>query len=555
MSPTYKSRFMRELAAQQRFAPRDRRLEQIQRAESLILEVEPQKQYPSAFICFRVTGYRPPEAQAELVAGQELQHDLRRFVEDVSASVAVTAAEAGEPVFSISDVQARFRVSAKTIARWRDQGLTSRKFLMGGRSRVGFLQSAVERFAAAATERVERAGRFHQLSDHERDAIVRRARRMTRFCDSPPTEIIHRIARKFGRSPETVRYTLRNHDRENSAHAIFTSTSGPLCEADKVALFRAHRRGASIDSLADRYRRTRGSVYRVVNEMRARRLQEEKIDFMFHACFDEPNAESVICGPEPDSGGVQPPSTTPKGLPPYLASLYDVPLLDKDQEVYLFRKMNFLKYRAAHLLKSVAPQHARSSDIERIEDLLEQALVCKNRIIRANLRLVVSIAKRHVGDADNFFELISDGNMSLIRAVEKFDFGRGNKFSTYASWAIIKNFARSIPGEHAHHDRFVTGHDAMFESTTDERSNEQQQELNLKQMRGTIASILDRLDERERRVIVARFGLEADEPHTLEAIGHQLGVTKERIRQLETRALSKLRRFAAEAGIELPSEP
>jgi RNA polymerase sigma factor (sigma-70 family) len=72
------------------------------------------------------------------------------------------------------------------------------------------------------------------------------------------------------------------------------------------------------------------------------------------------------------------------------------------------------------------------------------------------LRLVVSIAKRHVGPVENFFELVSDGNMSLIRAVEKFDYARGNKFSTYASWAIMKNFARTIPDEHRHRDRFRT---------------------------------------------------------------------------------------------------
>ena len=86
--------------------------------------------------------------------------------------------------------------------------------------------------------------------------------------------------------------------------------------------------------------------------------------------------------------------------------------------------------------------------------MLEEALAVKNQIIRANLRLVVSIAKKHVGRSDNFFELVSDGNMSLIRAVEKFDYARGNKFSTYASWAIMKNFIRSIPIEN-HRPRSV----------------------------------------------------------------------------------------------------
>ena len=94
--------------------------------------------------------------------------------------------------------------------------------------------------------------------------------------------------------------------------------------------------------------------------------------------------------------------------------------------------------------------------MDEIERLYDQAVAVKNQIVRANLRLVVSIAKRHVGPTDNFFELVSDGNMSLIRAAEKFDYARGNKFSTYASWAIMKNFARTIPDEHRRRDRFRT---------------------------------------------------------------------------------------------------
>src|SRR5215470_678501 len=88
------------------------------------------------------------------------------------------------------------------------------------------------------------------------------------------------------------------------------------------------------------------------------------------------------------------------------------------------------------------------------------------------MRLVVSIAKRHSGQTDNFFELLSDGNVSLIRAVEKFDYSRGNKFSTYASWAIMKNFARSIPEEKHRRERYITGHEQIFESTQDSRTDE-----------------------------------------------------------------------------------
>ena len=157
-----------------------------------------------------------------------------------------------------------------------------------------------------------------------------------------------------------------------------------------------------------------------------------------------------------------------------------------------------------------------------------------------------------MGGADDFFELISDGNMSLIRAAEKFDFARGNKFSTYASWAIMKNFARTIPNEYRQRDRFRTSHDELFDMTQEKRANPTLEE-NLQQDRvSKIHRVLQRLDERERQIIVGRFGLDhSQEPLTLKQVGAELGVTKERIRQIEARALNKLRLAAQEEKIAL----
>src|SRR5690606_3874059 len=137
----------------------------------------------------------------------------------------------------------------------------------------------------------------------------------------------------------------------------------------------------------------------------------------------------------------------PAGLPAYLTSLYDTPLLSAEQEVYLFRKMNYLKYKASRLRSQLDPHRPRPELIDQIEALYEEVVATKNQIIRANLRLVVSLAKSRVSDSHDFYTLISDGNMSLMRAVEKFDYSRGFKFSTYATWAVVKNFARSIPDE------------------------------------------------------------------------------------------------------------
>jgi RNA polymerase sigma factor (sigma-70 family) len=246
-------------------------------------------------------------------------------------------------------------------------------------------------------------------------------------------------------------------------------------------------------------------------------------------------------------------SRLPAGLPPYLASLYEVPLLSRVQEAHLFRKMNFLKCKAARLRQKLDRNQPKSSLMDQIERLYEEAVLTKNQVIRANLRLVVSIAKRHVGPVENFFELVSDGNMSLMRAVEKFDYARGYKFSTYASWAIMKNFARTIPDERRYRDRFRTSHAEMFGTTEDGRSDQLQQESSQTQRESQVEKILGRLDEREQKIIIRRFGLQrGHEPLTLKQVGAELGVTKERIRQIEARALGKLRKAVEEERIDFP---
>jgi RNA polymerase sigma factor (sigma-70 family) len=215
--------------------------------------------------------------------------------------------------------------------------------------------------------------------------------------------------------------------------------------------------------------------------------------------------------------------------------------------------MNYLKWKAAQLRQRLDPARPKSRDMDAIERLLDEAVDIKNFLIRSNLRLVVSIAKRHIKPNVNFFEMVSDGNMSLIRAIEKFDYSKGNKFSTYATWAIMKNFARSIPAEHTLLDRFRTGHDEVFQHSRDDRGDWYQEEMVNQRQHHLIMGILDQLDDREKQIIVYRYGLEdGTEPQTLEQVGSRFGVTKERIRQLESRALRKLRKIAHDDRLDIP---
>jgi RNA polymerase primary sigma factor len=555
MGNSYGHPALKQLKEQQaRFAPRERRLEQIDRAEQLLAEIEPDRCYPYEYLCFRITGFRPEGAPALVLDGSDVRHDLRLFVEDLSATVEQKADQATEPVLTVDAVSQRFNVSVRTVTRWRRQGLVARRFIIDGRTKVGFLESSLSRFVAAHRDQVDRGTRFRQLNDAERDEIIRRARRMATVDQAGLVEIARRIARKLERSTETVRATLKAYDRLHPDRAIFPPSGGPLDEEAKGQIYRLHRRGVSADVLAGQFGRTRSSIYRVVNEMRARRILSVKLEFMANPSFDEPGARAAILGPMPVPADGKAPrrSKPPKGLPPYLADLYENALLSREQEAHLFRKMNYLKCLANRLREQIDVTRARTAELDEIELFQEEALAVKNQIIRANLRLVVSIAKRHVGPSNNFFELVSDGNMSLIRAVEKFDYARGNKFSTYASWAIMKNFARTIPEENYRRDRFVTGHEEMFEAAADTRTDEHEYESAQKRNQEAVKGMLGRLDDRERRIIVSRYGINGAGEQTLEQLGRELGITKERVRQIESRAQDKLRRIAIEEKLELP---
>ena len=225
-------------------------------------------------------------------------------------------------------------------------------------------------------------------------------------------------------------------------------------------------------------------------------------------------------------------------------------LLAKDQEQHLFRQMNYLKYQAAKARARLDPARAKTELIEGVEHLLAEAAKVKDLLLRCNMRLVVSIAKKRAGQAENFFELLSDGNLSLIRAVEKFDFGRGYKFSTYASWAIMKNFSRSIPEERRRRERYQTGHEDYFATTADTRTNEQECVARQEQSKHRVNRLLDYLDPRERQIVRMRAGLDSHEGMTLEEIGAELGITKERVRQLNVRIMHKLRTIAREQRLD-----
>jgi len=458
---------------------------------------------------------------------------------------APTGLPAGEEVLSIEDLAERFNVSTKTISRWRDHGLVAQRYVVAGRRRVGFLASTVERFIRDNPTRIARGSRFSQLSPDEHDKIISWARRLA-LAGACPADVHRRIAKRLDRSVETIRYTIKRYDQEHPEEAVFPAADGRLRPETCSRIYEQHLRGEPVESIARRYHRSKASIYRVILAQRAEHVKELPLDYIPNALFGRKSAEKVVNQPFPGLAEPAKRVRRPSGLPAYLASLYEVPLLTREQEVWLFRRFNYLKHKAVTLREQLDPEKPSARLMDQIEKLYGEIVEIKNRIVRANLRLVVSIAKRRVSPGDSFFDLVSDGNMSLIRAVEKFDYARGNKFSTYASWAIMKNFARTIPDEHRRRDRFRATDTEFLQSAADRREDEHQVRLAASDRLQQVERFLDRLDDREQTIIIRRYGLDHDrDPQTLKEVGSALGVTKERVRQIEAKALEKLREAAA----------
>ena len=284
---------------------------------------------------------------------------------------------------------------------------------------------------------------------------------------------------------------------------------------------------------------------RARNEARARRLLGQAIAFVPHPSFDDPASRAAILGPAP---ATERPAGDDRAAEP--DRLGAAPPLTRDQEVHLFRRMNYLKSRAVALRQGIDPARPRPAELDRLERLQAEAQRTRDQIVRANLRLVVALARRRQGRAPDVAEQVSEGVLALFRAVERFDWSRGTKFSTYATAAIKNALAVAARRRDRGPGRLITGLEGLSRAAVARDDERVQQQVD-EQRRAAVARLLDRLDDRERRVIAGRYGLDGAGARTLEQLGQELAITKERVRQIESRAVDKLRGLAGAEEREL----
>ena len=280
----------------------------------------------------------------------------------------------------------------------------------------------------------------------------------------------------------------------------------------------------------------------------------------------------------------------------YLREISRVPLLSAEEEISLAQRIEQGRMALLELSQAVNDQERQ----QRLQEIIEDGQMAYDHLVRANSRLVVSVAKKYMGRGVPFLDLIQEGNIGLIRAVRKFDHRRGYKFSTYATWWIRQAVTRAIADQsrtirvpvHMYEqinrlsrsartlaqqlEREPTHEELADDLGTSSRKVEQimrvaQRPLSLEMpigeeqetslgdliedggaealsdsvthnlLRETFQEVFDSLSPREARILALRFGLVDGHSYTLEEVGQKFGVTRERIRQIEARALGRLR--------------
>jgi len=606
-----KSQSLAQLLLQLRFTPENKRRTQLDAAEELYAVVEPDKEYPFEFVFFRITGFHPKGPVAEeLIKGDELLDDLRIFISRLSGRLARPVAEQDQKIYTIEELAETLGISTKTIYRWRKQGLVARIFIFDdGRKRFGFLQSTVDKFLKANPDIAAKAKSFSRLTDNQKQQIIKQAEKLTADTNLSRSQIIHRISAETGKCHETIRYTLLNYEKSNPDKPISTQSTGVIEPAQAAEIYRLFKQGCNIKDLMKRFNRNRSSIYRIMNRRRAKALLARKIEFIPSDEFLEEDAEEKILahlgdsslrsvsvlrsratakdespkqqgqgrsGAEPidntqplarkDVGLGTPPQGVPYGtygeplelargsLPEYLRTLKNTPVLNREHEVELFRRYNYLKFLACRIRTGIKPARVSGVRLSQIENYLAQAEEIKRRIIEANLRLVVSIARKHTAGGASLLDLVSEGNISLMQAVEKFDYTRGFRFATFASWIIAKDFARKIPAQTGRLDKATTA--SLASIHRDLRAEDAADFTAMERAHQSLTQVIeDNLTERERHIILNRFGLVGSpirkETKTLKQIGEELGLSKERVRQIELIALQKLRQSLSSEEFEL----
>jgi RNA polymerase primary sigma factor len=328
------------------------------------------------------------------------------------------------------------------------------------------------------------------------------------------------------------------------------------------------RRGVAVSgsSASGKARKAARRTFSAEDERILRELMEKEMDLIDNPVFQEPGAEKQIYDEAPDVK--KPDASWYHPVMDDLGSKTRTPksseqvILTAAEERVLFLQLNYARWKIRELQREVWASPSKQPTEDQAREILRwyrKSIQMREQIAETNLALVLAMAKRTRMSEVDFADLVSEGNMALLRAVDKFDCERGFKFSTYACRAILKAFSRQGMKLSKYRQRFPTDFDPKLEKSNhlDTKRSEFVDDAASEVKRIVLQNNCD-LSEIERTVIEHRFRLSSPnddaKPMTLEQVGQIIGVTKERVRQIQNKALEKIRVELEDSFLEGPHE-
>ncbi|MFW6456770.1 MAG: hypothetical protein ACOC0A_00600 [Planctomycetota bacterium] len=417
--PEYDNKSIKDLAKQLLLNPAPVRRKHADRIEAFLLDLDTERAYASEFVYYRITGFRPSELPVDSIDGQQLYGDLQKMLEEVSSSCPIPVEEVPEAVYSVENVASKYGVSERTVYRWRDKGLITRKYRFPhGRERMGVRDEALNRFISDNEALVDQSRKFTVLSEDEKKRIISRYQKMQSGRDLSATALAKKVAEEVDRAPETIRRVISESPDQLEANG--RSQKRSLSLNDKKQIYRQYSDGESVQHLAQHYDRSRQSIYRIINQERARELIR-KVSLL-------PDDRA----PEIDTVGNRSRMFETDG--------------DAASDEDLVRLYHYLKDRVREMADELDPaRYVSSASLDALGSRLAVIQKVRRKLLMQSLPTIFETAQQHRGPEVGLADLVDEGCVWVVLSIEQFNHRKPGKFVRFVRLELMKHFARTIP--------------------------------------------------------------------------------------------------------------
>ncbi len=546
-APSFKTQAIRELDRQLRFVPPATRERQMLAAEQLIEDVEEDRLYPPTFVTWRITSYRPEDADDEAtLVGAALIGDLVSFIQRLSDGLELPLNWEGRTALSIDDVARRLEISPKTVQRSRRSGLVFHYLIVPGEGkRLCCFEDALERFTHRHQEQLDHAAGFTRLSDDELKQIIAQARALRAQTEISLHQAARQLAKQHSRAHETLRAILQRHDRD-AAEPIFDEC-GPLSPRAAKIAHRAWKRGIVVKQIAQRLSQTPATMHRAINRRRAAVLRGVDLSYFKLPTFELEDASHIILSAPAVTDNLND-LLDGSDVLALIDQAHTLSGVDEAMEDALVAGYNFLKYRVHGALMQLGAWPS-TREMDAIECDLRWSTMLMHRLVSLALPQAIGRIEQNLHrsltqqPADRIIALIKLATGVARDAINQLDPARGQRLERMTAHAMDRALATppgsdliaEAPGRAA--ARHAAGDAAAVDLYTDVTPWQR-----LLDLRPDLHHLVDQLDEKPRFIIIHHFGLDGRAPRSSRQLAEELGTTPEVINQTLRAANQVLRR-------------